>query len=143
MLEPAVPFSVLVAGLKGAAERFEEVQRPSDDAFRALFEVLAWVGVLRERFRLDGKPIPAYLNGLYYARNVVLHQGVAVLEWVGGAYGEGAYGEGPYGGAAEPSWPLSSEMLAPRWDTGLRDYDDLIAGHEARLVLRNLLSGIS
>jgi hypothetical protein len=92
-VDPRVP----VAGFEGAHARILAARFPeprNDATFHALLEILAWVGAIRDRCKDDGLPRPDVLEGLYYRRNIVIHQGADVLAWVIGA------GAGPIGSHA-------------------------------------------
>jgi hypothetical protein len=93
-----------VEGLDAAQARFAaaDLAHDEDKSFQALFEMLAWVGAIRDHLFDDDKPIPPVLDGLYYIRNLVIHQGADVVDWIfsltSPAIGASALGAGPIGG---------------------------------------------
>jgi hypothetical protein len=145
--QPHVEFSVLVDGFTSAQGRFAAaaLAHNQDDSFHALFEMLAWVGAIRDRFKEEGTPIPPVLDGLYYVRNLVIHQGADVVEWIfsltSAAIGASPIGAAPLGGGAAASsqaWPAREKLPRPRSMTGAEAYEKLVAGHEVMVPLRNL-----
>jgi hypothetical protein len=133
--KPHVSFEILLAGLEAAVERLRASSPGSPEAFHAAFEALAWVGTIRDRLHDTGRMILPMVNGLYFVRNVVLHQGADILEWIilTGAYGEGPYGVGAFGGGPAQfwMWPLRSDIPNWRSEIGLNEYDQHIASHDA------------
>jgi hypothetical protein len=78
-----MPTSMLASGFEAAWIRFAEAcKAPSpEDALHSLFEVVAWAGALRDRFKKEGRDIYPELEGLWLVRNVTLHMGADALEW--------------------------------------------------------------
>ncbi len=68
----SVPDAWLVDGFDKASERFASAGSSADDAFRALFECVAWAGTINERLRERGNSSPE-LQGLRFVRNRVIH----------------------------------------------------------------------
>lgn len=129
----SVEFAVLRGGFIAAAERFGEEKDASPAGSHALFETLAWVGVVRDRLKPDE---PLIVRGLYYARNIVLHEGADVLAFA--LYpGPDLYpSETLYPGFRRVSrWPMRHELPPPRSSTGAHEYDRLVAGREVGNVL--------
>jgi hypothetical protein len=139
---------MLVEGFAAAVERMRAIGLAEAAGFHALFEALAWAGTIGERLKQEHKPIPATVNGLWYVRNLALHQGADVV-WRITAYGAGAYGAGPFGGvgfgggiggATSHEFPPRSELPAPLSLRGSSDYDALIAGEHVSLVLERAVN---
>jgi hypothetical protein len=130
---------LLIDGLCAAAERVKADGPSSGVAgFAALFETLAWVGVIRERIKEKGNTPPPVLNGLYFLRNLVLHQGIEVLTYVHGyAFGHGPFGHGPFGGSTR-IFPSRSELPVHTSKAGLSDYDAMVDGRSVNTVLDEL-----
>jgi len=138
---PRVDLRVLVAGFEGAHARILAARFPeprNDATFHALLEILAWVGAIRDRCKDEGLPKPDVLEGLYYPRNVVIHQGADVLAWaIGGGVGGplGSYALGAVPMRAALHWPLRDDMPRPRQKTGGAQYDVNVADRGLYLVL--------
>jgi hypothetical protein len=135
-----VEFETLLKGFNGARSRFSASRAGSDECFQAIFEALAWVGAMRDRLREEQKPPPPALDGLYYVRNLVLHQGADVLEWFlipPGVLGGSVLGGSVIGGGGSQAiwWPDRSEMPAPRSPAGRDEYDAHVAGNQVGDVL--------
>jgi len=77
-----VQTGTLIDGLASARARLVASTPWTDPSFHAIFELLAWAGAVRDRFRDERRDIPAVLNGLWYVRNIVLHQGADILYWI-------------------------------------------------------------
>jgi hypothetical protein len=143
-----VEFETLLAGFNAACSRFGSSRPGSDASFQAIFETLAWVGVLRDRLREERKPSPPALDGLYYVRNLVLHQGADVLEsfllpsGVLGASSLGTFALGSAGGQSI-RWPNRANMPAPRSPKGAGEYDGNLAGKEVSDVLADVASALA
>jgi hypothetical protein len=151
-----VPFQVLVRGYNEARERFESAETGTPEPFMALFETLAWAGVLRDHYRTRGLSIPPTLSGLYYVRNRVIHEGADVLEFVlvpGAELGalELDVSRLDTTTISEWRWPSRAEM--PRSHRGTKgarrrrakrglneaaDYDSNVARRPAREVLQEV-----
>jgi len=112
------------------------------EAFRGLFEMLAWAGSIGDRFIADGVFRPALLDGLYYIRNVVLHQGVDVLFWLFRPPSMlGTMRQGPTTPVVDVwVWPLPGDFEPPRSLAGEKEYESLLAGHEVVPTLENALA---
>lgn len=138
--EDFVDLSVLIAGLVAANARLTSTQPGSSEAFHGAFEALAWIGAIRDRLRRDRQPVPPIVNGLYYVRNVVIHQGADVLEWMiihGSSLDDWVLGKGQLGRRSQKywTWPLSAEMPTPLYETGKEEYDTLVGGRDAAETL--------
>jgi hypothetical protein len=130
----------LVAGFRSAKARFVDADAGSDEKFHALFEVLAWVGAIRDRLHKDKQPIPPVINGMYYARNVVLHQGADVLEWIfvpPAVLGQFVVGFSRLkeDGQQGTWWPERDMMPKPQSPTGTAEYEAHLAGHTPEAVM--------
>jgi hypothetical protein len=142
-----VDFVVLVQGLAAATGRLKVASPQSPEAFHAALETLTWVGALRDRLIADNRDVPPVLEGLYYARNVVVHQGADVLEWMvihGTELGQWVLGQGELGrkSAQYWTWPLRSKMPPPRSLSGAGEYDGLVAGEEVASVMDTALRAL-
>jgi hypothetical protein len=136
----------LIDGFQAAYKRLTPIawQGDQDEAFIALFEVVAWSGAIRDWSKARGtKGIPG-IDGLYFVRNRVLHYGADALSqvtvFVSGAYGSGPYGMGPFGGSGgytTPTWTWRPSRRLPRgWSkTGKSEYDSLLAGRPIATTL--------
>lgn len=143
-----VDLSVLVEGLRTSHNRFTSAAIEGTGRFHAIFEALAWVGSIRDRLKDEGRAVPPVVDGLYYVRNLVLHQGVDVLEWAlfpGAELGMLVLGESALGGMSRHAWvwPPRTQMPTPRSLTGATEYDSLVAGREAAVVLEQLASAVA
>jgi hypothetical protein len=136
---------ILVDGFEAAYDRFRSSVAGTAEAFHALVEVLAWAG-LGDRLGEDRPPL---LQGLYYMRNVVLHQGVDVLHWI--FIPVGMLGSMKMGPTSPPhqswSWPLAGEFEPPRSrgekpPAGEEEYESLLAGKDAVTTLRQTCSAL-
>lgn len=142
--EHHVETPVLLDGLHDARRRFIRTRVGTPAAFHAAFEVLAWAGAIRDRFEQEGRPIGSVLNGLWYVRNLTLHRGVDVLDWIlipGGTLGGTTFGGSPFGGGGgyqEWTWRFRQEMPEPRSKRGAKDYDAHIAGRSITEVFGDL-----
>ena len=139
--------SVLLKGLSAASSRFASAPLEGVERFHAIFEILAWVGLIRDRLRQDSRPSPPVLDGLYYVRNLVLHQGADVLEWVlfpGAELGMLVLGESSLGSISRHAsvWPPRNQMPAPRSSSGAAEYDMHIAGREVTVVLEQVAAAL-
>ena len=76
-------------------------------------------------------------GGLYYVRNLVIHQGADVVWEITRAYGEGAYGTGTYGGPLH-LFPPRAQLPSGRSKVGAQEYDDTVSGEEIAVVLCDL-----
>jgi hypothetical protein len=87
---------------------------------------------------------PGLLDGLYYVRNIVIHQGVDVIERVvtgGGAFASSAFATSAFGGPPvpiAPVWPPRSAMPVPRSSVGITAYDADVEGEVVTDVLAKL-----
>lgn len=127
---------MFIDGLDGARARAATIEDASTwEAFHAVFEALAWVGAIRDRLGRHETTLRT-LNGLYYVRNLVLHEGAEVLAWEPTTYGTGTYGSGRYGGTRVWKWPSRDELPSRRRDVAVdADYDEHVAGREVPVVL--------
>jgi hypothetical protein len=139
---------VLIDGLEQARVRFASSTPGTAESFQAAFEVLAWAGVLRDRFRHEARAIPPVLNGLWYVRNVALHQGADVLAWVmvppalfDAVQFNSSLFDDP--GHKEWTWPQRSELPEPESKRGASDYDTRLAGRSVVEVLDELADSIA
>jgi hypothetical protein len=142
-----VDLPVLIAGFNAARERFEAAKPDSDGPFYSLFEALAWVGAIGDRCKAEERPRPPLLDGLYYARNVVLHQGADVLDWVlipGAELGMLVFGVSALGSTSRHTWewPALAAMPEPRSPAGKAEYQALVAGREVTRVLNSLAQAL-
>jgi hypothetical protein len=145
-----VPTAVLVDGFHAARIRFLGSEPNTPASFHAAVESVAWAGVLRDRFKAERRVIPALLNGLWYARNVVLHRGVDALHWLiifPGTYPAKDLYPGPslFPGDRVVEWTWRPrEELGPRRTGRLRqdesDYDAHVAGRSVREVFDELFA---
>jgi hypothetical protein len=142
-----VELSVLLKGLGAAYSRLASAPPEGVERFHAIFEILAWVGSIRDRLRQDSRPAPPVLDGLYYVRNLVLHQGADVLKWTlfpGAELGILVLGESSFGSISRHAWvwPPRNQMPAPRSSSGVAEYDTRIAGREVTVVLEPLAAAL-
>ncbi len=157
-----VTFRVLLAGYEQAVGRFEQLSRTRDarQVFGPLFEALNWVVALDDQARMhyapEGKPLDwawrsrvvggDFVSAVRCARNRVHHQWADALtisegfsaplvaplvahEWRWRRLGDLPQADHPKGRAA-----------ARALDEAEADYERLLAGHPARVVLGELLS---
>jgi hypothetical protein len=144
-----VETATLIDGFAAALTRLANESPMSHAAFFGAFESLAWIGSIRDRLRSEQLPIPPVVDGLYYARNVVLHQGADVLQWFivpGTVLGEWVLGESALGSESTEHWvwPHRAELSAPQSRTGEKAYDSEVGGRDVLPVLwtaHNALSG--
>lgn len=136
MTQHQVDTVVLLHGFEAARQRLGRSLPGTDEAFHAIFEALAWAGSIRDRLKDDGIPRPPVLDGLYYIRNVVLHQGADVLPWlyepaatVGGTFRVGTTKVGP--GLKAWVWPFQGDFNPPLSPAGEREYVALLEGQDA------------
>jgi hypothetical protein len=131
--------TVLTRGFNAARARFEALagQDDADEAFIALFDAVAWSGAICDRLRDEQKSVPAEVNGLWFIRNFVLHQGADALARtvIFGA----AYVGTPLGwpGAASDEWTWRDRSELPRGksERGRAEYDSHLAGRQVTSVL--------
>ena len=140
---------MLLAGLEQARSRFGRCDPGTDEAFYAIFEALAWIGAIRDRLSLDGVDPPAIIDGLYYMRNVVLHQGADVLYWLlisSGKLGTASLGTMKFGGGSlprKPQWPAVGQFTPPRPPrTGEKEYETMLAGKSVVATLNDATSSL-
>jgi hypothetical protein len=76
--------SELASGFELAWGRFEDACAKPDPAgaMHALFESVAWAGALRDRFIRDKRDVYIELQALLFVRNLAMHEGADVLDWV-------------------------------------------------------------
>lgn len=126
-----VPLSTLVRGFEKASSRFTTTERAADadEAFIALFEVVAWAGSIGERLRKEKGDVHGVVQGLYYVRNTVIHNGAETLAqstfprpFGSGPFGAGAFGTGE---VTEWAWKPRNAFRAPRSPAGEAEYDSL------------------
>jgi hypothetical protein len=136
-----VPVSILVRGFEDARARFNATERggADDDAFIALFEVVAWTGSISERLRSEKGQVPGVIQGLYYVRNAVVHNGAETLmqstfprPYGAGPYGGGAYGTGEL---TEWAWKPRNAFPPPKSKAGASEYEKLLDGKAVRTTL--------
>jgi hypothetical protein len=129
----SVPTSALVDGFKAAHERFKASMPGADEAFRAIFEVLAWAGAIRDRLRDDAITSPPIIDGLWYMRNVILHQGADVLPWL--YEPAGMVGTMKLGVSDPPlkswQWPYRGDFDPPISTVGQSEYVSTLEGEDA------------
>ena len=149
MSENRVATMVLLDGLEQARLRFARCEPGTAEAFHAIFEALAWIGASHNRLVADGLDRPAILDGLYYMRNVVIHQGVDVLSWLLfpgsgklGAASLGAFKLGGSGPSLEWRWPLVGECKSPESPTGTDEYRTMIAGSSVAATLNDAVTAL-
>jgi hypothetical protein len=128
-----VPTGTLLDGLTGAVSRLRVVDPAAPEGFHALFEALAWAGALRDRLRQENRAIPRTLNGLYYVRNLVIHQGADVVLLIASAFGEGAFASAAFGGPMHV-FPARAELPTGESKKGAPDYDTDVARNEVLSV---------
>ena len=134
----------LVLGLTFALERLVPPRRLEDAlaGFFALFETVAWAGGLSDRLRDERRAPPPGLEGMWYVRNIVLHQGADVLTSVivehGTTLDDWVLGQGILGVPTrrEWAWPPRDELPSPRSLRGADDYDEHLAGREVSPTVR-------
>lgn len=137
-----LPFVAFADGLEAAVGRLpSEPTIGGQAAFPAIFEALAWIGAIGDRLLAEKRTIPAVHHGLYYLRNVVLHQGADVLLLIPGvAYGQGRYGAAVYGGAPQRIFPPRSSLQPPISKVGEHEYDHLIAGEDVTGIFKQAVA---
>ena len=132
----------MLAGFRAALDRLRAADEDKVAAFHALFEVVAWGGGIRDR--LEGQPRPQRLDGLYYVRNVVLHQGADILIRTIAStapIGAAALGSTALGGGGARKgwkWPPRDEFPRPRTRTGDNEYDETLARQDVVMTLAAL-----
>jgi hypothetical protein len=147
-----VPTETLVDGLRIAAERLGTARNASaPTAFYAVFEALAWVGSVRDRLKEERRVIPPTLNGLYYVRNLVLHQGADVLLRIEGVYGSAVLGEAVLGqmvlgsaGRRESRYvfPGLGDLPAGQSRAGHVEYSTHVANRNVNYVLATAITEV-
>jgi hypothetical protein len=136
-----VPLSTLVRGFEDARGRFSVTERAAtgDEAFIALFEVVAWIGSIGERLRNEEAPVPGVIQGLYYVRNAVVHNGAETLmqSTFPRPFGAGPFGAGVFGAGelAEWAWKPRNAFPPPISKAGATEYDSLLNGKAVRTTL--------
>lgn len=145
--KPVLPTGVLVDGMGVAVGRVKAADWSTSEGYHAVFEALAWVGAVRDRFTDEDRSIPPVLLGLYYLRNLVLHDGADVLLLIPGVgFGEGPFGMGPFGGSPPARvFPPRAELPPPKWThpTGLSEYDEHVVGGNLVDVLDTVLAEVA
>jgi hypothetical protein len=142
-----VDTGALFRGFDCARRSFSTSEPGTEESFRAIFEALAWLGAIRDRLRSDRLEVPAIIDGLYYMRNVVLHQGADVLYWLltPHAYGTGAFGAQTFGGVRpfkDSRWPQVGTFEKPESRTGEVQYEALLAGASVATTLEEAMTGL-
>jgi hypothetical protein len=132
-----VPLRTLVEAFEAACKRFGEVAggTDADAAFIALFDVVAWAGAtgdwLRNRSKARSRTVPPTVQGLWYVRNRILHEGPDALfqNTVVVGFGMAPFGVGPFGGGIMTGWAWKPSRSLPRGRSpaGKREYDSLVA----------------
>lgn len=125
----------LIAGFEEARKRFDTAA-PSPDrqenAFRALFETVAWVGAIRDRLIGEKLTPSPEIDGVYFVRNLVIHCGAEALEHsIAIAFGSATYGAASFGGGVDYGWRWRNRADLPPYKSkkGLSEYDTKIAGN--------------
>ena len=67
---------MLIAGFESAVAR---ATGGIGSSFEAVFESLAWAGAIRDRLAQTQQLIPPVVNGLWFVRNLAIHQGADVV----------------------------------------------------------------
>ncbi len=142
--------TVLILGFGEAGGRVRNSPDPADaQGFAAIFESLAWAGVIRDRLKKDVKSIPPIINGLWFVRNLVLHQGADVVRVINtygaGTFGSATFGGAPFGGGLTINsyvFPPRSQLPAGRSKVGGPDYDALVAGEPIGVVFARALAAL-
>ena len=154
-----VPRRTLVEGFEASRVRLNTAigRSDPDDAFIALFEVVAWAGAIgdwfqnRRRTRKATTPTtPAEIQGLWYVRNRVLHfgsdallQGTLLMPTL---YGAGTYGTATFGGSYPVTtwtWKPSHRLPRGRSNAGKTEYDSLLAGNQVAKTLETVSSELA
>jgi hypothetical protein len=120
--------------------------RGDGSSFAGVFECLAWAGAIDDRLK-GTQPIPPVVRGLWYVRNLVLHQGADVVATIA-TYGSAVYGEATYGVSFGGARPLSSstvfpprnELPPPQSLKGAPEYDTLVASQPVAEVLQRAVT---
>jgi hypothetical protein len=134
-----VPLETLATGFDHSRERLTGA-RDSDASFHSLFEALAWSGLLYERLSGRHDVVPE-LKGLWFVRNVVLHQGADVLLRTvlvpGAELGMMKLGQSKLGSVTQWGWKWPPRQLLPEAKSprGSSEYDARIADHVVRETL--------
>jgi len=141
-----------VDGLRRAALRLGTARTTSTpEAFYALFESLAWAGAVCDRLRDEKQPLPPTLGGLWYVRNLVLHQGADVLLRITGVYGSaivggGVLGEKMLGSAGRPEtrsrFPPIDDLPPGRSKAGRLEYMSHVQELEANTVFARAIGKV-
>jgi hypothetical protein len=126
----------LIAGFEEARTRFDAAAPSPDrqeEAFRALFETVAWVGAIRDRLIGENQPRSPEIDGVYFVRNLVIHRGADALHRsiAIAVFGAAPFGALPFGGGADYGWRWRNRDDLPphKSKTGLSEYDAEIAGN--------------
>ena len=115
-----------------------------DAGFQALFEVVAWSGAIRDRLAQDGAALSPELRGLWFVRNLVIHQGADAL--AGAVVQTAALDiavpdltfvlDSPT--ISEWQWRFRSELPPPQSKRGDREYETHLEGRSVRVTLEAL-----
>lgn len=113
--------------------------------FFPLYEIVAWAGGLADRLEKEKRTPPPGLEGIYYVRNIVLHQGADILTAVGkpGTTLDEVLGGSPaVPGQYEWKWPPRDQLPPPRSQRGGSDYDENLAGREVAVTLQTVCDAL-
>ena len=146
------PLKALAAGLDKARERLETATTATDSeaSFHSLFEALAWAGAIRDRIK-GRHDVPPELKGLWFVRNLVLHQGAdVVLRTVvvpGSELGRLVLGPSALGTPTQWGWQWPPRELLPEPESlqGSDEYDSCAAGQivaDTLTVISAYLEGV-
>lgn len=126
----------LIAGFEEARKRFDTAAPNPDrqeEAFRALFETVAWVGAIRDRLKDEKQTPTSEMDGVYFVRNLVVHRGADALHRsiATAMFGGAAFGTVPFGGGVDYGWRWRNRADLPphKSKTGLSEYDTNIVGN--------------
>lgn len=132
----AFPTAWLIAGFEEARRRYDAAAPSPDrqeEAFRALFETVAWVGAIRDRLGNERRTLSPEIDGVHFVRNLVIHRGADALHRsiAIATFGGAAFGTVPFGGGVDYGWRwrTRADLPPPRSKTGLSEYDTNIAGN--------------